>query len=361
MGILRDYQRAALALIAFSVMALYGAALAFPVERQPWAAVEWIALPDIAPPTILPIGVVSAPITPEPDTKVALATSSAAGADEVAGAAGALKRPAAIAVAELRDKFSAAAFDLAVVRQGSRPVPRLFVDALPSDFDKLAEANKLKQTFFQMVLPLTLKVNEEILADRHRLLLLQKHITAGRALSGKQREWRAELAARYDVSPVDMPELLRRVDSISPAMALAQSAEESGWGRSRFAVKGNALFGQRTWGEGSGLVPERRDEGGRHEVRVFASLLDSVRSYAKNLNGHPAYGDFRARRAAMRARDAQLDPYGLIETLMAYSERRELYVQTIQKILRIDNLEELEGTRLVGRSVVTTQTQPFVQ
>jgi Bax protein len=150
---------------------------------------------------------------------------------------------------------------------------------------------------------------------------------------------------------------LRRVDAISPALALAQSAEESGWGRSRFAVKGNALFGQRTWGKGSGLVPQRRDEGGRHEVRVFPSLLESVRSYARNLNGHPAYGDFRARRAAMRARDTKLDPYGLIETLTAYSERREDYVRTIHKILRVDNLEELEGTRLEGWPLKTTQAQ----
>jgi len=351
MGILRDYQRAALALIAISVIALYSAAIAYPAERQQKAAVEWIALPDVAPPAILPIAVVPATTGPTAETKLAVARTAADDLVEMG------KQSAAVAVAELRDKFSAASFDLAVVRQGSQPVPRLFVDVLPPDFDKLAEAGKLKQTFFQMVLPLTLKVNEEILADRHQLLLLQKKISAGRELSDEQQEWLAELAVRYDVSPGDVPELLRRVDAISPALALAQSAEESGWGRSRFAVKGNALFGQRTWGKGLGIVPQRRDEGDRHEVRVFPSLLDSVRSYAKNLNGHPAYGDFRARRATMRARDAELDPYGLIETLTAYSERRDRYVQTIQKILRVDNLEELEGTRLEGRSLKTTQAQ----
>ncbi len=350
MGILRDYQRAALALMAISVVVLYSAAIAFPAERQQQAAVEWIALPDVAPPAILPLAVV-----PGAETKTVLASPS------VFDAGAAMKRPAVIAVSDLRDKFSAASFDLAVVRQGSQPVPRLFVDALPPDFDKLAVAGKLKQTFFQMVLPLALKVNEEILADRHQLLLLQKKITAGRALSGEQQAWLAELADRYDVSPGDVPELLRRVDAISPALALAQSAEESGWGRSRFAVKGNALFGQRTWDKGLGIVPQRRDEGGRHEVRVFPSLLDSVRSYARNLNGHPSYGDFRARRAAMRAREGELDPYGLIETLTAYSERREHYVRTIQKILRIDSLEELEGTQLEGRSPETPRAQTSVR
>jgi Bax protein len=354
MGILKNYQRIALALIAIGVMALYGAAIAFPGEQRPQASPEWIALPDVAPATILPMAIVPAPTAPATETKLAVAIPAAI------DAAATVKRPAAVAVSELRDKFSAASFDLAAVRQDSQPVPRLFVDILPPDFDKLTEAGKLKQTFFQMVLPLTLKVNEEILGDRHQILLLQKKITAGNALSGKEREWLAALAARYDVAPGDMPELLRRVDAISPALALAQSAEESGWGRSWFAVNGNALFGQRTWDKGLGLVPRRRDEGSRHEVRVYPSLLDSVRSYARNLNGHPAYEDFRARRAEMRADAGQLDPYRLIETLTAYSERRESYVETIRKILRLDNLEELEGTRLEGRPIETTQALPRV-
>lgn len=334
MGILRNYQRAALALIAVSVLALYGAAIAVPAERQQAVAVEWIALPSVAP--------------------IVLATLPKVGAsdlDEVAAA----NRPAVSTVAELRDKFSAASFDIDAVRQGTQPVPRLFAEALPHDFKTLAEVGKLKQTFFQMVLPLALKVNEEILADRHRLLLLQKKFASGQALSEDQQEWLAELAAHYEATPSDMPELVRRVDAISPALALAQSAEESGWGRSRFALKGNALFGQRTWNKGLGIVPQQRDDGSRHEVRAFPSLLDSVRSYARNLNGHPAYGEFRARRAEMRARDATLDPYGLTETLTAYSERREQYVRTIQKIMRVDNLEELENTRLEGRPIKTTQ------
>ena len=336
MGILIDYQRAALALIAVSVAALYGAAIVFPTERHHKAAVEWIALPDLAS-----IAAATLPAANQPDFDAAAAS----------------EQRAAGTVADLRDKFSAASFDMSAVRHGSRPVPRLFADALPHDFKTLAEVGKLKQTFFQMVLPLALKVNEEILADRHQLLLLQKKILAGRALSDEQQEWLGELAARYDTSPGDMPELMRRVDAISPALALAQSAEESGWGRSRFALKGNALFGQKIWGKGLGILPQQRHDGSRYRVRTFSSLLDSVRSYAQNLNGHPAYDDFRVRRAEMRTRDAALDPYGLIETLTAYSERREYYVQTIQKILHIDNLEELEDTQLEGRPLETTQVQ----
>ena len=345
MGILKHYQRAALALIAVGIVTLYGAAMAFPTERQQGqAAVEWVALPSVAP-----IGRAMPPVASTSDLE------EFAGVDKLSVGKPHAKQPNAPTVAALRDKFSAVSFELGAVRRGRQPVPRLFADALPHDFKTLDEVGILKQTFFQMVLPLTLKVNEEILADRHQLILLQKKLTAGRNLSGEQQNWLEALAARYDTAADDMPELLRRVDAISPALALAQSAEESGWGRSRFALRGNALFGQRTWDKGLGIVPQQRDADGRFEVRVFPSLLDSVRSYARNLNGHPAYGDFRARRAEMRKRDAALDPYGLTETLTEYSERREHYVETIQKILRVDSLEELEDTRLDSRPLKTTQ------
>jgi Bax protein len=339
MGILRFYQHGALALIAVSVVALYGAAIMFPGERPQKAAMEWIDLPDVTPPA--PLAAALTPVLVEPLSDVAVETKP--------------KPPTTVAVAGLRDKFDAVSFELDAVRQDGQPVPRLFVATLPHDFKSLAEVSELKRTFIKMVLPLALKVNEEILDERHQLLLLHKKIRAGRELSQDQQAWLAELAARYNAPSGDLPELIRRVDAISPAMAVAQSAEESGWGRSRFALKGNALFGQRTWDKGSGIVPQRRDDGSRHEVRAFPSLLDSVRSYARNLNGHPAYRDFRARRAEMRTRDGELDPYRLIETLAAYSERRERYVQTIRKILRVDNLQELEDTQLESRPIETTQ------
>ncbi len=340
MGIVRYYQQGSLALMAVSVIALYGAAVLFPGERQQKSDPAWIDLPEIKAPA------------PRAAARMAVVVKP------LSNMVAKPKQPAKLAVATLRDRFDAASFRLDSVRQGDQAVPRLFVANLPHDFKSLANVGERKRTFFKLVLPLALKVNEEILADRHRLLLLQKKVLAGRKLSQDENAWLAELAARYDTSPDDLAELVRRVDVISPALALAQSAEESGWGRSRFAVKGNALFGQRTWDKGAGIVPQRRDDGRQHEVRAFPSLLESVRSYARNLNGHPAYEDFRARRAEMRTREGELDPYRLIETLTAYSERRERYVRTIQKILRVDNLQELENTQLESRPIETTQIFP---
>ena len=252
-------------------------------------------------------------------------------------------------VEQLRDRFSAASFELRAVRNGKQSVPRLFADTLPADLKLVSEVSELKQTFFRTLLPLILKVNEEILADRVKLELLQSTLLAGQEINDVQSKWLYNLSKSYDVTPGNITELLNRVDAVSPALALAQAAQESGWGRSRFAIKGNALFGQRTWDKGFGMVPKRRS--GKYEVKSFPSLIDSVRSYARNLNIHPAYRDFRLLRADMRVKNLVLNPYHLVGTLQAYSEHRDVYVQTIRKILRADRLEELETTQLESRSV----------
>lgn len=339
MGNQKHFERFALTLLGAAVAALYALALSSPEKARQDGIAEWVPLPP------KPEAIAIAPLSPLP-----------AKLDRVA--VGRRDAPPAITVAELRDKLGSAGFDLGAIREDGQPVPRLFVEAMPRGFSKLTDVSDLKRTFVKMVLPLTLKVNEEILADRRRLLRLQKDIAAGSRLSSNDRDWLAEIAARYDTAPDDLETLLRRVDVISPALALAQSAEESGWGRSRFAVKGNALFGQRTWEEGLGLVPHQRSEDGRFEVRAFSTLLDSVRSYARNLNSHPAYRDFRVRRAEMRARSGELDPYRLVETLTSYSERREKYVENIQTILRVNQLEDFDGTSLEEPAVETTFLSP---
>jgi Bax protein len=336
MGKQRNFENFALALTAVAVAALYGAALLAPDEVRRGNPAAWVPLPP------KPSAAAIVPVTPLPAKLEGVAIDRR-------------DIPHAITVAELRDKLGAADFDLRAIRRSERPVPRLFVEMMPRGFGKLGDVSELKHTFFGMVLPLVLKVNEEILAERNRLLQLRDTKAAGDALTRRQEEWLAGLAARYDASPDDLATLVRRVDVIPPALALAQSAEESGWGRSRFAQRGNALFGQRTWQAGLGIVPHERAEDGRFEVRAFTTLLDSVRGYARNLNSHPAYSEFRARRAEMRRGGESLNPYILAATLTSYSERREDYVETIRKILRVNRLEEFNRSRLGRPPVKTTQ------
>ena len=251
----------------------------------------------------------------------------------------------------LHELLHGTSYALSKIRRGDARVPRIFVESLPTDFGAQMVVEERKRTFIRTILPLILKVNEEVQAERRRLIALEEHVSSGHDLLKDEQVWLDGLAHKYRVAPSDFAALLRRVDGVSPTLALAQSIEESGWGRSRFAREGNALFGQRAWSAGAGLVPEERAEGERFEVRAFDSLLDSVRSYVGNLNRHYAYEDYRFARAQMRAYDARLDTRTLARTLVNYSERREDYVNALIGLIETNRLDDFELARL--------STEPF--
>ena len=221
-------------------------------------------------------------------------------------------------------------------------VPRLYLVRLPSDLRKLRTSSQRKAVFIKTALPLILRANELIAEERARLIELQ-----GRAdLAGTEREWGLRLAQRYGFERLDFAKLLERVDVIPPSLALAQAAEESGWGTSRFARTGNALFGQRIFRQRvHGMVPQERAAGETFRVRAFDGLLDSVRAYFHNLNTHPAYESFRKMRARMRKDDA-VDSYALAGTMEFYAERRGAYVKTIRKIMLGNNMRVYDRARL---------------
>lgn len=315
---MKDYKRVALALTALGMAAIYGGALAYPVDRPERGATRWIALPEAA---------FSDRENPDslPREEIEIAASS---------------------VESLRAAFAEISFELKAIRQGQERVPRVFVTSLPGDFDRRMVIEQRKRTFVKTVLPLVLKANEEALVERRRLVALEERVSSGLELSGEAEAWLVSLSEKYGTAVGDFPKLLRRVDAVSPALALAQSIEESGWGRSRFARDGNALFGQRIWQSGGGLVPEARAADATFEVRAYDSLLDGVRAYVLNLNSHPAYTEFRAARAHMRAVETELDPFSLAESMTFYSERREAYVETLKGLIRTNRLYQFETVQL---------------
>ena len=226
------------------------------------------------------------------------------------------------------------------------PVPRLFLASLPSDMSAISQATERKAIFFKTVLPLILQVNDEIWADRQRLRDLDPRATNGRYLPAVDRLWLIVLAERYKVKRDNLKELLKRVDIMPTSMALAQAAEESGWGTSRFSREGNAIFGEWTFSDSEGLVPLKHESGKTHKVRAFRSLLDSVRSYARNLNTHRAYRKLRTLRQKMRGDGTPIRGRQLIETLTSYSERGEDYVRDLRAIMSINNLDGLDAAKL---------------
>lgn len=238
--------------------------------------------------------------------------------------------------------FRAAGYDLAAVQSGGALVPRIFVDYLPSDMRRLQTPAQRKQTFIKILLPHILAENERIVEDRKRILAFKAQAERGQPLTAEDWNQISILADRYDVArPDDFRTLLTRVDIVPPSLALAQAAEESGWGTSNLAKRGHSLFGQMGW---------RRTSNGEAEyaLRHFDDLGHAVEAYMQNLNTHPAYAEFRANRARLRAEGAErLDARALMPALERYSELGQDYIDRVAAIHRANDFENFDGAQLM--------------
>lgn len=227
-------------------------------------------------------------------------------------------------------------------------VPRVFLASLPDDLREIRHVSTRKLMFIKTTLPLILHVNELILSDRSRIDALWSKSRKGVVPSAAESAWLDDKAAEYNLKKFSFGALLARVDVIPPSLALAQSAEESGWGTSRFAHEGNALFGQRVWrGNGQdGMVPKQREDGQTFRVKAFDYLIDGVKSYVRNLNTHRAYRGFRRQRHELRLKGAPLDGLLMVDNLKSYSQRGDKYVETIRTLIETNNLHRLDDARL---------------
>lgn len=235
---------------------------------------------------------------------------------------------------------------------GIREVPRLYITKVPPRWrDKTSEDMPVvdkKRAFFRLLGPLVLRANELIQADRQQLESIVDALRADKTLSSEEQAFLRETAIAYKLaeeeSEIDITdralqdELIQRVDTLPPSLVLAQAAEESGWGTSRFAVEGNALFGMWTWGD-EGIRPEQqRSEHGDHKIASYETPLQSVMAYMRNLNTHRSYEILRARRAELRRSGARVTGWELAKTLTQYSERGQGYVDALHGLMKTNML-----------------------
>ncbi len=220
-------------------------------------------------------------------------------------------------------------FSLRHVRHGKAAVPRVYKDTLA------APAGGRKVSFLRRMLPLVLASNEVIRAERAHMLPLLERRHVGDALSPVNQIWLERLAKRYDANVRDNPTLRYRVDAVPPSLALAQAALETGWGRSRFARDGNAMFGEWTFGNRRGLVPDGRAAGETHKIRSFDTLLHSVRSYMDNLNTNQAYRQLRAERAKLRALGRSATGLELAGRLENYAGDHQ-YIPKLRRVMQVN-------------------------
>ncbi|MBL6931495.1 MAG: glucosaminidase domain-containing protein [Rhodospirillales bacterium] len=331
------FERGALALVGAFVSVLIVVAMFSPPQdgtASPRASIG-MAEPLILTGGLAPYQVTSTPIP---------AIESAEALDDFDVAAG----PVGSSAKTLHKTFGRLGYHLESIKSGDNLVPRVFLSSLPEDMALVPENNQRKAIFFQAMLPLVLQVNEEILADRRRLWKMRYQTGLGETPDAADRLWLRVMTERYKVKAGDISALISRIDIIPPSLALAQAAEESGWGTSRFAKEGNAMFGQWTFSSSAGLTPAKRDEGKNHKVRAFDSLIDSVRAYTMNLNNHRAYKGFREARQAIRRAGGDLDGRRLAGTLTKYSERGQAYVTALRGLIDYNALSPLDGARLDG-------------
>lgn len=250
-------------------------------------------------------------------------------------------------VAALEEEFDALDYRLSDIRDRISDVPRLVAESVPADLEEIQDIPRRKAVFFKMVLPLVLIANERLEADRARIVELREQEESGASLNAEDSAWLSEQFDRYRVEEGDWDVLLRRVDVVPPSLALAQAAIESGWGTSRFAREGNALFGQWVWGDDAdGIVPEQRVEGMTHKIRAFDTPLQAVMAYIKNLNTHRAYRGFRDIRANLRRQGASINGMTLADGLESYSEKGSEYIDFVRSIISVNKLRPFDRARL---------------
>ncbi|MCO7223960.1 glucosaminidase domain-containing protein [Pleionea sp. CnH1-48] len=222
---------------------------------------------------------------------------------------------------------------------------RSLASKLP-DFNEYQIISERKEAFFTYLKPMILDMNQEVAKDRQLLLNFADIYDKTDQLPTRYQAQLQELSHKYRVDEKlyeNKPELFKtlrlRIDTLPESLVLAQAANESAWGLSRFAQEGNNLFGQWCFKEGCGIVPKRRGQGQHHEVAVFPSPKASVRSYMMNLNTHPAYESLRLLRQALEFSQKPVTGKALAAGLMNYSERKEAYVKEIRLMIEQNHLE----------------------
>ena len=217
---------------------------------------------------------------------------------------------------------------------------------LPQEIKMIENTQKRKEFFIQIVLPLILKENNNIRLDRKRLF----NIINKSNNTKLEKKWLEKKYKQYGVPSKDLSTLKIRMDEIPVSLAIAQAAKETGWGTSRFAQEGNALFGQWTW-SGEGLKPKESDKNEGHKVMKFNVLQASVRAYQRNLNTHSSYANFRKARAELRDIRKPLDSIVLAEHLDTYAATGNKYVEVIRKIIKQNNLKDFDDAKLLPSSI----------
>jgi len=250
-----------------------------------------------------------------------------------------------LSAATIEQLFKDTDYNLKDVRK-TKLVKPIKLSLLPNEMKMIESTKKRKNLFIQIILPLIIEENNRIKLNRKKLFsILNKNHN-----SKYEKQWLNEKFKQYGVLNKDLSTLKIRMDTVPVSLAIAQAAKETGWGTSRFALEGNALFGQWTW-SGEGIKPADADNNATHKVMKFKILKSSVRAYQRNLNTHSGYKEFRMARAELRDNGRNLNGLILATYLNKYAETGTEYVKIIKQIIEQNNLTDFDDVKLLPSSI----------
>ena len=246
----------------------------------------------------------------------------------------------------VKELFKDTNYSLKNIRETGQVKP-VKLSLLPKEIKNIQSTKEKKELFLEIILPLVLEENNRIRLDRKKLFsILNKNNNTDQEI-----RWLNSKFKQYGVVKKDLATLKIRMDEVPVSLALAQAAKETGWGTSRFAIEGNALFGQWTW-SGEGIKPAGADSSdGDHKVMKFKVLKASVRAYQRNLNTHNSYREFRLARAIMRDNEEELDSLTLANYLDKYAATGKEYTIVLKKIIEQNSLKDFDKVKLLPSSI----------
>ena len=250
-----------------------------------------------------------------------------------------------LSASTIQELFKSTNYNLRDVRKNKLVKP-ISLTLLPEEIRQIENTKKRKDLFIQIILPLVIKENNNIRLDRKKLFSILNKSKNTRI----EKVWLLKKLKQYGVVNKDLSTLKVRMDEVPISMAIAQAAKETGWGTSRFALEGNALFGQWTW-SGEGIKPAGADDDSTHKIMKFKVLQASVKAYQRNLNTHNSYKEFRSARAELRDRGKKLDSIILSEYLDRYAETGKKYVKILQLIIKQNQLTDFDDAKLLPSSI----------
>jgi Bax protein len=250
-----------------------------------------------------------------------------------------------LSAATIQQLFKETNYTLDDVRK-SKLVKPVSLSLLPEEMKMIENVKKRKNLFIQIILPLILEENNIIKLERKKLFSILNRSNN----TESEKKWLSDKFKQYGVVNRDLSTLKIRMDVIPVSLAIAQAAKETGWGTSRFALEGNALFGQWTW-TGEGIKPAAADSKTKHKVMKFKILKSSIRAYQRNLNTHSGYKEFRTARAELRDNKKKLDSLVLSNYLDKYAATGAEYIKVLKKIIEQNNLTDFDDVKLLPSSI----------